>query len=195
MWCSDVPFLERMGLFIGIFILLVLSRNGSWRVYNLSLLYCIPLILIGTGLIKWCGSLQRMDLLMLNSYHRALTTRGSHAFPWKSIWRWKFLLEWLILLGQAMGRILTLDNLRRNIYIVNRCYMCKNIWESVGHLLLCCSYAYNLWTFVFSIFRVSWVMPKQVVDLLACWNRGVGGRCWAAVIWGAIPQCIMWTIL
>ena len=147
------------------------------------------------GLIKWCGSLQRKDLLMLNSYHRALTTRGSHAFPWKSIWRWKFLLEWLILLGQAMGRILTLDNLRRNIYIVNRCYMCKNIWESVGHLLLCCSYAYNLWTFVFSLFRVSWVMPKQVVDLLACWNRGVGGRCWAAVIWGVIPQCIMWTIL
>ena len=80
----------------------------------------------------------------------------------------------------------------RNIYIVNRCCMCKNIWESVGHLLLCCSYAYNLWTFVFSLFGVSWVMPKQVVDLLACWNRGVGGRCWAAVIWGAIPQCIMW---
>ena len=65
----------------------------------------------------------------------------------------------------------------RNIYIVNRCCMCKNIWESVGHLLLCCSYAYNLWTFVFSLFGVSWVMPKQVVDLLACWNRGVGGRC------------------
>ena len=42
---------------------------------------------------------------------------------------------------------------------------------------------------------VSWVMPKQVVDLLACCNRGVGSKCWATVIWGAIPQCIMWTIL
>ena len=82
----------------------------------------------------------------------------------------------------------------RNIYIVNRCCMCKNIWESVGHLLLFCSYAYNLWTFVFSLFGVSWVMPKQVVDLLACCNRGVGSKCWATVIWGAIPQCIMWTI-
>ena len=95
---------------------------------------------------------------------------------------WKFLLKWLFLLGQARGKILTLDNLRRNIYIVNRCCMCKNSWESVGHLLLCCSYAYNLWRFVFSLFGVSWVMLKQVVDLLACWNRGVGGRCWAAVI-------------
>ena len=37
------------------------------------------------------------------------------------------------------------------------------------------------------------VMPKQVVDLLACLNRGVG-RCWTAVIWEAISQCIMWTI-
>ena len=70
-----------MGLFIVIFILLVLSRIRSWRVYNLSLLYCIPLILTGMGLIKWCGSLQRMDLLMLNSYHRALTTRGSPCLP------------------------------------------------------------------------------------------------------------------
>ena len=78
-----------MGLFIGIFILLILSRIGSWRVYNHSLLYCIPLILIRMGLIKWCGSLQRMDLSKLKSYYRALTTSGSHAFPWKIIWRVK----------------------------------------------------------------------------------------------------------
>ena len=91
---------------------------------------------------------------------------------------WKFLLKWLFLLGQVRGKILTMDNLRRNIYIVNRCCMCKNSWESVGHLLLCCSYAYNLWTFVFSLFGVSWVMPKQVV----------GGRWWAAVIWEQFPN-------
>ena len=97
--------------------------------------------------------------------------------------RWKFLLKWLFLLGQARGKILTMDNLRRNIYLVNRCCMYKNSWESVGNLLLRCSYAYNLWMFLFSLFGVSWVMPKQVVDRLTCWNRGVSGRCWAAVIW------------
>ena len=145
-----------MSLFIGIFILHILSRIGSWRFYNLSLLYCIPLILIGMGLIKWCGSMQRMDLSELKSCYRALTTRGSHAFPWKSIWRVKVPSEVaFFLLGQVRGKILTLDNLRRNIYIVNRCCMCKNSWESVGHLLLCCSYAYNLWTFVFGLFGVS----------------------------------------
>ena len=41
------------------------------------------------GLIKWCRSLQIMDLWKLKSYYRALMTRGSHAFPWKSIWRVK----------------------------------------------------------------------------------------------------------
>ena len=84
---------DRMSLFIGIFISLILSGIGSWRVYNLSLLYCIPLILIGMGLIKWCGSMQRMELSKLKSYYRALTTRGSHAFPWKSIWRVKVPFE------------------------------------------------------------------------------------------------------
>ena len=82
-----------MGLFIGIFILLILSSIGSWRVYILSLLYCILLILIRMGLIKSSGSLQRMDLSKLKSYYRALTTKGSHAFPWKSIWRVKVPFE------------------------------------------------------------------------------------------------------
>ena len=66
-----------------------LSKIGSWRVYILSLLYCIPLILIGIGLVKWFEILQRMDLSKLKSYYRALTTGGSHALPWKSIWRVK----------------------------------------------------------------------------------------------------------
>ena len=56
-------------------------ENRHISICNLSLLYCIPLILIGMGLIKWCGSLQRMDLSKLKSYYGALTTGGSHAFP------------------------------------------------------------------------------------------------------------------
>ena len=36
---------------------------------------------------------------------------------------------------------------------------------------------------MFSLFGVSWVMPKQVVNLPACWNRVVG-RCQIAVVWG-----------
>ena len=64
-----------------IYIYIYFFENRPVSIYNLSLLYCIPLILIGMGLIKWRGSLQRMDLSKLKSYYRALTTGGSHAFP------------------------------------------------------------------------------------------------------------------
>lgn len=61
---------------------------------------------------------------------------------------------------------------------------CKNDWESVDHLLLCCSYAYDLWTFVFSLFVISWVMLKQAVELLVFWHRGAGQHQAATVWWG-----------
>ena len=32
------------------------------------------------------------------------------------------------------------------------------------------------------------------MDLLVCWKWGLGRYC-ATVIWGAIPLCLMWTIL
>ena len=38
---------------------------------------------------------------------------------------------------------------------------------------------------MFSLIGVSWVMPKQVVNLLACWKRCVGCHR-AAVIWGLV---------
>ena len=71
--------------------------------------------------------------------------------------------------------------------------MYKNDGESVDHLLLHCSYAYNLGSFVFSFLGVSWVMPKRVGELLACWYGGVW-RHRTASIWGDIPHCIIWTI-
>ena len=41
-----------------------------------------------------------------------------------------------------------------------------------------------------SLFGVSWVMPRRVVDLLSCWN-GLWGRFEAGNIWRMIPHCIM----
>ena len=38
---------------------------------------------------------------------------------------------------------------------------------------------------MFSLIGVSWVMPKQVVNLLACWKGGIGWHR-AAVIWGLV---------
>ena len=60
--------------------------------------------------------------------------------------------------------------------------MCKSNGELVNHLLIHCSIATELWPMVFSLFGIHWVMPKTVVDLLACW-QGSFGRHWNDVIW------------
>jgi hypothetical protein len=82
----------------------------------------------------------------------------------------------------ALGKILTLDNLRkRNFVLVNRCGMCKKEEETIDHLLLHCESAQFLWNAFFSRFGLAWVMPQRVVDLLHCWWSGGGG--------GASTQC------
>ena len=48
----------------------------------------------------------------------------------------------------------------------------------MDHLLLHCPIAQQLWTMVFSLFVVQWVMPKSVMDMLACW-QGWFGRHWS----------------
>ena len=105
----------------------------------------------------------------VKSLYSILSNRGKHSFPWKSIWKLKAppkmaFFTWTA----AKGRILTLDNLRkRDICVVNRCCMCKHDWESVDHLLIHCPFASHLWSYVFTLFGISLVIPKQVACLLA----------------------------
>uniref|UniRef100_A0A2N9GUN7 Reverse transcriptase domain-containing protein n=1 Tax=Fagus sylvatica TaxID=28930 RepID=A0A2N9GUN7_FAGSY len=64
--------------------------------------------------------------------------------------------------------------------------------ESMDHLLLHCDYASELWSFIFCIVGLQWVMPCKVSELLACWRRrDVSSK---NVIWNAIPSCLMWLI-
>jgi hypothetical protein len=71
---------------------------------------------------------------------------------------------WFVLLFQ--WKIITLDNLRkRQIIVINRCCICKKNGESVDHLLLFCEVACVLGNAIFSRFRLSCVVPRQVVDL------------------------------
>jgi hypothetical protein len=54
----------------------------------------------------------------------------------------------------------------RHFIMIDRCYMCKKTGESVDHLLLHYDVASALWSSLFSRFGLSWVMPRQVIDLL-----------------------------
>jgi hypothetical protein len=77
----------------------------------------------------------------------------------------------------AMGKILTLDNLRkRHVIVMNRCCMCKRSKDTVDHLLLHCEVASALWSAIFGCFGMSWVMPRWVSELFASWwSLGGGG--------------------
>jgi hypothetical protein len=94
----------------------------------------------------------------------------------------------------ALERILTVDNLRkRRVIIVDWCCMCKVHGETVNHLLLHCTVAQELWSLIFVLFGITWVMPRGVVDLLLCWSERFG-KSEAGAIWKAIPHCLMWCI-
>lgn len=69
----------------------------------------------------------------------------------------------------AFGKILTTDILRkRGLFVEDWCFGCKKDGESVDHLFLHCEVAKTLWDEAFGRTGIAWVMPKQVVDLLAC---------------------------
>ena len=94
----------------------------------------------------------------------------------------------------ALGRILTTDNLlKQRIIILDLCCMCRSGGDSVNHLPMHCSVAQELWSMILNMFGVSWLMPRDVVDLLSCWFGKVG-KDEAGVIWKAIPHCLMWCL-
>jgi hypothetical protein len=126
----------------------------------------------------------------VKSYFNSLVGSVNRRFPSKSVW-WNqappmaAFFAWTT----ALGKILTVDNLRkRKIIIMDRCYLCKRDGESVDHLLLHCDVASTLWNLVFSRFGMSWVMPSRVIDLFACWWKA--GRLMSAAVWKMVPICI-----
>jgi hypothetical protein len=130
----------------------------------------------------------------VKDFFTALSRVEGRDFPWKSVWRTKSppraaFFVW----SAALRKILTLDNLKkRQVVVINRCFMCKKDGESVDHLLLHCEVAHALWCNMFSRLGLSWVMPSSVLDLCAYWCSS--GRTRNAVVWKMVPICIFWSI-
>lgn len=71
----------------------------------------------------------------------------------------------------SLGRILTVENLqKRNMLIVDWCYMDKNSRESVEHCILHCKVARDIRSFVWTLFGVSRVMPRTVAQMSSSWR-------------------------
>ena len=95
--------------------------------------------------------------------------------------------------GEFIVTDLALKSGVRKLWILDWCYMCKCSGGSVDNLLLHCPITFQLWSMVFTLFSLYWVMPKSVVDLLACWQGKFGCYC-NNIPWMAVTPCLMWCI-
>lgn len=80
----------------------------------------------------------------------------------------------------------------RKVWILDWCYMCKKNEKLVDQLSLHCPIVLELWSMEFT-FGIYWVMPKTLVELLAC-QQGKLGLHRNGVIWMAVSHCLMWCI-
>ena len=103
-----------------------------------------------------CWKPDRNKGFMVKDYYSLLAGSIDFCFPWKSIWKQKILTRVVFFVQTAaLGKCLTIDNLRkRNIWILDWCYMCKCNGESVNHLFLHCLVAMDLWSMVLGLFGV-----------------------------------------
>jgi hypothetical protein len=81
---------------------------------------------------------------------------------------------------------------KQHIIVIGWCSMCKRNGESVDHLLLHCEVACAIWNVFFKRFGLSWFMPRQVVDLFACWWTTSNTQ--SAVDWKMMPLGLLWCL-
>jgi hypothetical protein len=118
----------------------------------------------------------KRGLFEVRSYYEVLIMKNGPLFSWKSIWRVKAPTRVAFFVWSAsLGKILTHDNLRkRNVVVIEWCCMCKKNGESIDHLLLHCEVARDLWSYIFILFGIEWVMPRTVLELLTSWVHWLG---------------------
>jgi hypothetical protein len=159
-----------------------------------SKLYAFCSCMEGMDCMRWTP---KWHIFEVRSFFCMLSFTRTYAssFPWRSIWKVKVPLRISFFVWIAtLGKILTLDNLREiSIILVGWCCMCKYSVESANHLLLHCEVAQALWSVLFSLFDVTWVMSKEMAELLACWC-GQQGNILVEEVWQIAPLCLMWII-
>lgn len=68
-------------------------------------------------------------------------------------------------------RILAIDKLiTRGKIMVNVCYLSKKAAESYNHVLLWCLIAYELWSMIYSLLGINWIIAGTVEDEIWAWE-------------------------
>ena len=130
--------------------------------------------------------LKRNGLFDIRSFYNVLRGPPRVSFPWRCIWRSKAprrvcFFAWTA----AWDMILTCDLMRWGYSMATWCWMCSCHGESADHLLLHCSMAGVLWSFVFRSLGIEWVVSEQVVDFLFGWHNNLGK--FSSDIWNLVP--------
>ena len=110
----------------------------------------------------------------IHSFYNKLQSPLPIIFPWKGILKVKARVSFFVWTA-TREKILTGDILRdRGFDFVDWCIMCRCNGKTMNHLLLHCENAYQLWSFVFRSFGISWVLPRSVADTLFGWWNWFG---------------------
>ena len=121
----------------------------------------------GFGPNNVCWKPARNKGFEIRGYYSSFYPPTLVSFPWRIIWQSKVPpREAFFFWSASLGKILTTDNLRkRRVIVFDWCYMCKRCGKSMDHFLLHCSIAWELWSLVFCLFGIQWVMPHTVLEL------------------------------
>jgi hypothetical protein len=169
----------------------------DWEVEEVSrffeMLYSLNIRCEGEDKLCWIP--RRHKSFEVKSYYTVLSSLVQSSFPWKSIWKVKVPLRVAFFVWTAtLGKILTLDNLcKRNIIVMEWCYMCKASGEFIDNLFMHCMVATELWSMILQLFGVVEFMPRSVKDMLGSW-RGQKGNQTLIPIWGMAHLNVMWCV-
>ena len=147
----------------------------------------------GEDKVVWTAS--RSGVFSVKSLYSILVPGGASLFPCGSIWRANVPPKVAFFAWEASwGKILTMEQLQRRGYsLANRCVLCLSKEETVDHLLLHCVKTRALWSLLFSLFGVAWVLSGSVKETLLGWHGAFVGKT-RKKAWQMAPLCIFWLV-
>ena len=140
-------------------------------------------------------SCKRMDNRVVRFYYNYIFGCLTASFPWKSIWNVKGPKKALFFFMGSSARFLQSITLLRGdspwlIGVACVDYRCCG--EIVEHLLLHCEFSHALWSEVFLIFGIQWVMQEKVASFLLRWQNWL--RKHSSNVWNLVLACLMWLV-
>ena len=131
----------------------------------------------------------------VRSYYNYIFGCLPASFPWKSIWSVKGPKRVLFFFMGSSSRFLQSITLLRGDFpwlIGAACVDCQCCGEIVEHLLLHCEFSHALWSEVFLMFGIQWVMQEKVASFLLRWQKWLGKH--SSNVWNLVVACLMWLV-